>query len=116
MKNSDLIRLYVSGGAKERINGHLGFRDDYLVNYMTVICYIRRSEKVAVINSRKYSSTTNRIVGTLKSILHEAGYTIEYFEGTDATLWNCGYQGASNMNRDDIEIAIRKAEVRLGAM
>ena len=102
MTNNDVIRIFVNGTKNSAMTAHLGFIDNKLVNYSTTICMIDREEKAAAVNVKKYSTTTSKIQSALLRELKYAGYTVNEYEGEECYYWNCGYQGASKMKREDI--------------
>lgn len=95
-------------------HGHLGFKGDYLVNYSTVICVIDRENRTALVNNRKYSMTTSKLMGEVRYQLSTRGFDLIGFEGTEATAWNYGYCGAEGTDYSDIEYGIEKYN-RMGA-
>ena len=106
MKNNDFISLFIAGNKEKAKNGHLGFKGNYLVNYSTVICVIDRENKCALVNSRKYSRTTSKIMGQVRYQLSRAGYTLVDFIGYDSYLWNWGYYTGENTEYSDVDQAI----------
>lgn len=102
MRNREFIQAYIKGNKTIGANNHLGFKNDKLWNYSTVICIIDRENKTAQVNSRKYSNTTSRIQTELRYQLSVAGYEVTEFEGPNASWWNLGYQGAPNVTIEDV--------------
>lgn len=102
MSNQDFIREYIKGERRFGAYCHLGYADDRLINYSTVICQINRADRTALVNIRKYSRTTSKIQSQLRSILDREGYFITEYEGDDAGYWNYGYQGAENVTMEDM--------------
>ena len=102
MTNYDFIKEFIRGEKRFGAYCHLGFSEDKLYNYSTVICTIDRENKTAQVNVKKYSSTTSRIQSTLKGLLHQMGYTTTDYVGEPCSYWNCGYTGASNITLDDM--------------
>ena len=102
MTNQDFIREYIKGEHRYGAYCHLGYADDKLINYSTVICRIDRENKTALVNNRKYSRTTSKIQSQLRSILTREGYTFTEYEGADASWWNYGSQGAENVTVEDM--------------
>ena len=103
MTNREFIREYIRGGKQYGANGHLGYAEDKLVNYSTVICIIDRENRKAKVNKTKYSVTTSKIQGELRFALHQEGYAIEEYEGEPASAWNYGYLGAWNVTVKDMK-------------
>lgn len=106
MTNYDFIREYIRGERRIGAYSHLGYADDKLINYSTVICIIDRENKKAQLNIRKYSRTTTKIQGQVESALRQAGYEIFKYEGDNAYWWNYGYQGAENVTTADMRRVI----------
>lgn len=52
MTNQDFIREYIKGEHRYGAYCHLGYADDKLINYSTVICRIDRENKTALVNNR----------------------------------------------------------------
>ena len=102
MTNNDIIRIFVNGSKKAAAANHIGFYDNRLFSYSTVICEIDRSKKSALFNSRKYSRTTSKHQSALRYSLEAAGYSIKEYNGPDAWAWNYGYQGAPSLTVADI--------------
>ena len=102
MTNKDFIKRFIRGEQRYGANGHLGYSDDRLINYSTEICRIDRKNKTAIVNSRKYSSTTSKIQTWLRYELTNAGYKITEYEGEPCYYWNAGYCGAPNVSINDM--------------
>lgn len=102
MTNKELIKVFISGNKKTAVANHLGFKDDRLINYSTVLCRIDRNEKQAMFNNRKYSPTTSKIQSMLRRELSYSGYEIIEYEGSGAYPWNYGYQGAPTLKIKDL--------------
>lgn len=94
MTNRELIKEYIRWERRYNACNHLGYTDDELINYSTCICKIDRGAKCALVNSRKYSTTTSKIQGLLRSELSSAGFAVEEYEGDPCYYWNAGYMGA----------------------
>lgn len=94
MTNKELIKEFIRGNRRYGATNHLGYTDNKLYNYSTVICEIDRANRKALFNCRKYSTTTGRIQSTLRAELEMFGFTVEEFYGAQARMWNFGYQGA----------------------
>ena len=103
MNNKDFIQEFIDGDHRFNAYCHLGYTENKLWNYSTVICEIDRKNKTARFNCKKYSNTTSRIQSTLRHKLQTAGYEITDYVGEDCTYWNWGYQGAKNWRRADFE-------------
>lgn len=106
MNNTDFIKKYIKGDTKGGVYCHLGFKDNILINYSTVICTIDRKNKKAKVNSKKYSISTTKIQNTLIRILNQYGYNIEEYEGESANWWNFGYTGAERVTKEDLNYLI----------
>ena len=102
MTNYDFIGDYIRGEKRFGAYCHLGYSDDKLYNYSTIICTIDRENKKARLNIKKYSSTTSRVQSMVKGALRQKGYMIEEYEGEPCSYWNCGYMGAPNVTIDDM--------------
>lgn len=102
MTNSDFIQEYIRGEKRYGAYCHLGYSEDKLYNYSTVICIIDRTNKMAQFNCKKYSNTTSRIQSMLRRALQRANYKITDYVGEDCSYWNYGYQGAGNVTVDDM--------------
>ena len=102
MTNYDFIGEFIKGEKRFGAYCHLGYSDDKLYNYSTVICTIDRGNKRARLNIKKYSSTTSRIQSMVKGALRQAGYEITEYVGEPCSYWNYGYQGAGNVTIDDM--------------
>ena len=103
MTNRDFIREYIRGDKKVGAYCHLGYAEDKLINYSTVICIIDRENKRARVNKRKYSVTTSKIQSELRFQLRKEGFEIEEYEGEPASYWNYGYMGAWNVTVGDMK-------------
>lgn len=88
MKNNDFLRQYVVGDYVQGAHGRMAYKDGRLISYSTPICDIDRRNKKAVVNVRKYSSTTSRMQNYLLHFLEVNGYEIERYEGADAYMWD----------------------------
>ncbi len=106
MTNYDFIREYIKGEKRMGAYCHLGYADDKLINYSTIICRLDSANKKATVNVRKYSRPTSKIQSQLLSALSQANYEIERYEGDDAYWWNYGYQGAENVTMNDMRRAL----------
>lgn len=95
MSNEELIRKFRDGAIKG-ISSHLYIKGNELINYSTVIAY--RCNGKFYLNNRKYSRSTSKIQNYCRSILDIA----EEYEGEGCYLWNCGYQGAPQINARDV--------------
>lgn len=104
MKNRDIIREFISGTRKFNACGHIGYTENTLWNYSTVLVILDRENKKADFNARKYSVTTSKIQSMLKYELSAAGYDVNEFIGESARLWNYGYHGAENWKVSDFRI------------
>ena len=102
MSNYDFIGEFIRGEKKFGAYCHLGFSEDKLYNYSTVICTIDRENKKARVNVKKYSVTTSRIQSMVRGALKQKGYEIEDYVGEPCSYWNYGYQGAGNVTIDDM--------------
>ena len=102
MNNIDFIKKYIKGDKKNSVYCHLGFKDNILINYSTVICTIDRKNKKAKVNLKKYSRTTTKIQDILIYELNQHGYNIETYEGEKANWWNFGFVGASRVTKEDL--------------
>lgn len=105
MKNSDLIREYISGDKYQGKTGHLGYMGNALVNYSTVLCRLDRTNLRALVNPEKYSRSTGAIQSSLRALLTAAGYAIEEHPERFGGWHNAGYQGAANIDYNDIRRA-----------
>lgn len=105
MTNWDLIAEFVKGDRSYNAVNHLGYSDDKLYSYSTVVCVIDRNAKKAKVNVRKYSRTTSKHVSHLRYVLEKSGYEIEDYEGCPCTYWNYGYQGAECWKVSDFKTA-----------
>ena len=95
MTNDALLTMFIEGTKRYGACNHLGFTDDKLWNYSTVLCEIDRRNRRAKLNVRKYSTTTSKIQSKLKYKLSVHGYAIEEVQGEPVRyLWNAGYMGA----------------------
>ena len=103
MTNYDFIGDFIRGEKRFGAYCHLGYSEDKLYNYSTVICTIDRDNKTARLNVKKYSSTTSRIQSMVKGALRKANYTITEYVGEPCSYWNYGYQGAGNITVDDMK-------------
>ena len=88
MKNNDFLKQYVDGFYTHGAHGRMAYKDGRLISYSTPICDIDRRNKKAVVNVRKYSSTTSRMQNQLLHLLEVGGYEIEKYEGDDAYMWD----------------------------
>lgn len=88
MKNNDFLKRYVEGYYVEGEHGRMAYKNGRLISYSTPICDIDRRNKKAVVNVRKYSSTTSRMQNYLLHLLEINGYEIERYEGDDADMWD----------------------------
>ena len=86
MTNKELIKLYVTGSKQAGAVNHIGFTKNDFYNYSTLLCKVDRNNKTANFNSRKYSSTTSRIQGMLKTELLNNEYTVLEYNGPDAYI------------------------------
>lgn len=102
MTNREAISAYVNGTMKRGAVNHIGWNHDRFINYSTELCHIDREAGTALLNIRKYSSTTSRIQSYLRRALEAAGFTITEVEGEPAYIWNYGYQGAERVTMDDV--------------
>ena len=102
MTNKEAIRAYVNGTMKRGAVNHIGWNNDRFINYSTELCAIDRESHAALLNVRKYSSTTSRIQSYLRSALEAAGFAITEVEGESAYIWNDGYMGAENVKMSDV--------------
>lgn len=102
MTNNDFIREYIRGERSAAAYCHLGYCGNILINYSTALCEINRAEHTAVVNVRKYSTTTSKIQNRLLYELEAAGFQIEKVEGEPARYWNYGYMGAPNLTTADV--------------
>lgn len=102
MTNNDFIREFIRSPKNAGACNHLGYHGNVLINYSTELCEINRTNKTAVVNVRKYSSTTSKIQSRLLYELEAAGYEIERVEGEPAYIWNYGYMGAPNLTVADV--------------
>lgn len=105
MTNYDLINEFVHGSRTYNAVNHLGYTENKLYSYSTVICLIDREHKKAMVNTRKYSRTTSRHLSDLRCALQRAGFEIEEYEGESCYYWNYGYQGAERWKVSDFKIA-----------
>lgn len=103
MTNYDFIGEFIRGERRFGAYCHLGYSEDKLYNYSTVICTIDRDNKTARLNVKKYSSTTSRIQSMVKGALRKANYEITEYVGEPCSYWNYGYQGAGNITVDDMK-------------
>ena len=101
MKNIDVIKEFVAGNKTHNAVNHIGFTNNKIWNYSTVLAEVNREEKTANLNVRKYSATTSRIQGMLRAELTRAGYMINEIVGETCNYWNYGYQGAPNWKKSD---------------
>ena len=102
MTNREFIQKYIRGVHRFGANAHLGYCEEKLYNYSTVICIIDRENKRAQVNSHKYSVTTSKIQTMLRTELSYAGYDVSEFDGEPCSYWNCGYMGAGRVTMDDM--------------
>ena len=103
MTNYNFIGDFIRGEKRFGAYCHLGYSEDKLYNYSTVICTIDRDNKTARLNVKKYSSTTSRIQSMVKGALRKANYEITEYVGEPCSYWNYGYQGAGNVTLDDMK-------------
>ena len=101
MTNKEIIKEFATGNKRYNAVNHIGYTDNKLWNYSTVLATVNREEKTADLNTRKYSATTSKIQGMLKRELENAGYVINEIIGDTANFWNYGYQGAPNWKKSD---------------
>lgn len=102
MTNYDFIGEYIKGTKPFNAYCHLGYAENKLYNYSTVICIIDRENKTARFNCKKYSSTTSRIQSMVRGALKQNGYSITDYVGEPCSYWNCGYQGAGTLTVEDM--------------
>ena len=105
MTNRDFIKEFIDGDRRFNAYCHLGYSEDRLWNYSTVICEIDRENMTARFNCKKYSNTTSRIQSMLRAMLKKEGYEITDYVGEDCTYWNYGYQGAETWKKEDFRRA-----------
>ena len=103
MTNEKFIQEFIDGDRRFNAYCHLGYTENKLWNYSTVICEIDRDHLTAKFNCKRYSNTTSRIQSTLRHLLKKAGYEITDYVGEDCTLWNWGYQGARRCDKASFE-------------
>ena len=101
MTNRELIREFIRGEREYNACNHLGYKQDTLYNYSTIIARIDRWRETCQVNARKYSTTTSKIQTMLRSELAHAGFAIEEYDGEGAFMWNYGYMGAPVLKRSD---------------
>ena len=88
MTNRDFLKMYVDGEITQGAHGRMAYKDGRIISYETPICDLKRSEKKAYLNVRKYSTTTSKMQNTLTALLEDAGYDIETYVGQDAYIWD----------------------------
>ena len=101
MTNQEILKEFAAGNKRYNAVNHIGYTDNKLWNYSTVLATVDRETKTADLNTRKYSATTSKIQGMLRRELENAGYTIREIIGETANIWNYGYQGAPNWKKSD---------------
>ena len=88
MRNNEFLEQYVDGNYTQMAHGRMAYKDGRLISYRTPICDIDRLRKKAIVNVRKYSSTTSRMQNYLLHLLEINGYEIEKYEGEDVYIWD----------------------------
>lgn len=104
MTNHELIIDFINGARRYDGANHLGYQDNTLINYSTVLCTIDRKNKVASVNTRKYSRTTSKIQSMLLRELDNNGFRVDKYDGGGCYYWNFGYQGAPTVKRSDFKV------------
>lgn len=94
MTNRNLIREFIEGNRRYGAVNHIGFTDNTLWNYSTVMCEIDRENHIAAVNVRKYGTATSKVQSEIKYMLSLKGYKVKEFTGESAHFWNAGYMGA----------------------
>ena len=103
MTNKEIIKEFIEGTKRYNAVNHIGYTDNKLWNYSTVLIEIDREAKKAKLNIKKYSTTTGRIQSEIERQLSAAHYEIERYTGENAVLWNYGYQGAATWKKSDFK-------------
>ena len=88
MRNNEFLEQYVDGYYTQGAHGRMAYKDGRLISYRTTICDIDRRHKKAVVNVKKYSSTTSRMQNYLLVLPEANGYEIVKYEGEDAYIWD----------------------------
>lgn len=103
MTNTEIIREFIAGTKQYNAVNHIGYTENKLWNYSTVLLEIDRKAKKAKLNSKRYSATTSRIQAEIERQLSAALYEIEKYTGEKAIIWNYGYQGAEACKKSDFK-------------
>ena len=103
MTNNEIIYNFVAGNRKQAAANHIGYMNNELFSYSTVICRIDRENKKAELNTKKYSRTTSKHQSYLRYTLEHFGYAIKEYDGPDCMYWNWGYMGAPALTVEDLK-------------